>query len=109
MEFKAERSGEKRILVQLEGALDRETVPDIRKKLLKIARKKDLEGLDVNFARVTSVDTAGIAILVELMKSMSRRGRTLGLMGLNDNAWRLIHLARLDEIFDMKVQVSEEN
>ena len=85
--------------VVLEGPFDRHTAPEIRKKLLRVIRRKGSKRVEVNLSGVTSMDTAGIAVLVEVLKLLSRKGRELRLTGMNDRATRLIHLARLDQAF----------
>jgi anti-anti-sigma factor len=86
-------------LVRLEGALDRETAPDLRKRLLHLARQEGLKRLSLDFSRVDRMDTAGVAVMVEVLQTVSRAGRILCVEGLSEDARRLFRLARLDETF----------
>lgn len=90
-------AGEARVI--LEGVLDRETVPDIRRKLLRIARREDLSRLVVDFSQVGRLDTAGVAVMVEVLRAVSQKESTLSVDGLSEEAKRLFRLARLEDTF----------
>jgi anti-anti-sigma factor len=85
----------------MEGVLDRSSVPDIRQKLLKLARMKRVKNLELDFVGITSIDTAGVALLVELMRHLSRKDGKLELKGANEQVRQMIRLARVDSIFEM--------
>jgi anti-anti-sigma factor len=87
------------LLVSLEGALDRETAPDLRKRLLHLARREGLKRLALDFSRVDRMDTAAVAVMVEVLQTVSRAGSILCVEGLSEDARRLFRLARLDETF----------
>ena len=104
MQISVSRSGGGGYLARLEGILDRDSVPELRKKLLKLAKKKKINNLEVELSGVTSIDTAGIALMVELMRFLSRKNGKLRLEGANEHVRRMIHLARLDMIFGMNTR-----
>ncbi|MHC1741412.1 MAG: lipid asymmetry maintenance protein MlaB [Syntrophobacteraceae bacterium] len=87
------------VLVHLEGVLDRDTVPDIRKRLLRLARREGLSRLAVDFSKVARLDTAGLAVMVEALRAVSQKGSILSVDGLSEEAKRLFRLARLEETF----------
>jgi len=95
-------------MVQLDGILDRDSVPGIRRKLLKLARKRELKNLEVDFSRVASIDTAGVALLVELKRYLNRKAGQLWLKEANEQVRQMIHLARLDSIFQIKASTDDE-
>ncbi len=86
----------------LQGAVAMRTVPGIRKALLGVARKSGIKEIRIDFSRVTMLDTAGVAMLVEIWRGLARRGGTLRLTGLSEHARRLIQLARLEQIFEVR-------
>jgi anti-anti-sigma factor len=88
--------------VQLEGPIDFTTVPGIRKQLLGHARKRESREMCVDLSRVTLLDTAGVAMLVETWRCLVRRNGVLHLTGLSENARRLLQLARLDQVFGIE-------
>lgn len=90
--------------VRLEGVLDRETVPEVRRRLLRVARGERFKRLWIDLSRVDRLDTAGVAVMVEILQAVSRRGGKLCLDGLGDEAKRLFRLARLDRLFGMDGQ-----
>lgn len=85
-------------VVDLVGALDRNTVPEVRERLLKLVRSAGRKNLVLDFSGVAAIDTAGIAMLVELRSSLMLNGGRLLLKGLTDNATRMIRLARLSGV-----------
>lgn len=88
--------------IQLEGPVDLSTVPWVRKRLLGPSRKKEVKAIDVDFSRVTKLDTSGVAMLVEIWRGVAHQSGVLRLTGLSDHALRLIQLAQLDEIFEIR-------
>jgi anti-anti-sigma factor len=90
------------IVVKLEGRVDRETVPDTRKQLLKITRKRGAGHVDVDLTGVSAIDTAGLALLVELLILFSRKGRELRLQGANVNIEKMLRMACLDQLFKIR-------
>ncbi len=98
--FSVLRTGE--VSLDLEGDLDRRTVPRRRGKLLSVARKKTAKRLTLNFSRVSTIDTAGVALLVEIKRAIADRRGELRLAHLNERARRVIRLARLDQFFGLE-------
>jgi HptB-dependent secretion and biofilm anti anti-sigma factor len=96
------RTADDTVVVKLEGRFDRETVPDARKQLLRITRKRDAGHVDVDLAGVSAIDTAGLALLVELLILFSRKGREVRLKGANENIERMLHMACLDQLFKIQ-------
>jgi anti-anti-sigma factor len=94
-----ERAVQGETMVHLEGVLDRETAPNVRKRLLRITRQDGLKRLSVDFSQVNRMDTAGVAVMVEVLQMVSRRGGILCVDGLSEEARRLFRLARLDQTF----------
>ncbi len=99
MEFKLVGNPGKPV-VELEGVLDRDTVPEIRKALLKAARRRQVKDLTVDLSRVSRMDTSGIAVLVEVLRIISAKDGKLHLANLSETANRMIHLAALERAFD---------
>ena len=94
------RAGNGTIAVKLGGSLDRETVPDIRKQVLRVTRKKDTGDITVDLSEVAAIDTAGLALLVEVFVDLCGRGRALRMEGANERVERMIRLADLDRLFE---------
>lgn len=93
-------------VVELTGTVDFKSVPELRKRLLKVVKKRGGDVLRLDFRRVTRMDTSGVAMLVELHQLASSRGSRLALIGLNEQVRRMIQLARLDRL--LGVSIGEE-
>ena len=100
--MKMNRAGNTTTALEWGGPLDRETVPDIRKRALKLIRKKNTGDVTVDLSGVSAVDTAGLALLVEVFLDLCRRGRVLRLEGANEQVERMIRLADLDRLFQAR-------
>ncbi len=87
-------------VVAFEGRLDKETVPEARRRILKALRRNPAGSLDVDLSRLERMDTAGVALLVELHRNALRKGGRLRLRRLNEGARRMIQLARLDHVLE---------
>jgi anti-sigma B factor antagonist len=95
--------------IHLEGRLDRQTVPKIRKELLKSAKKSGADKVEVDLSQVSGMDTAGIALMVELFRVLWKRDGKLRLTGLNRQTIKMIQLSRLDALFQLNNEVGEGN
>jgi anti-sigma B factor antagonist len=88
-----------RFSIQLEGRVDMMTVPEIRRTLLGAAKRREVKEIQIDFSRVTILDTSGVAMLVEIWRGLARKDGLLRLNGLSKNARRLIQMARFDQVF----------
>jgi anti-sigma B factor antagonist len=93
-----QRRAPRTAVVELEGDFTLETAHEVRKKLLRLC-KRDVRELVVDFVRLSAVDTAGIAVLVEVLQSLGARGGKLKLAALDDKSRQVVRLTRLDQIF----------
>jgi anti-anti-sigma factor len=100
LSFEQDRSGQLR--ARLEGILNMETVPDGRRQLLRIARRVKTPVLEVDFSGISAMDTSAVALMVEVLQTLSQSGRKLRLTGLRDDQKRFFHLARLNDAFGIK-------
>jgi anti-sigma B factor antagonist len=91
----SEQSG--RLVVGLEGDIDLEHAPAVRKLLLDaVARGKQVI---VDLARVTYIDSSGVANLVEALQAANRQRSKLRLAAVGAQVRRVLTLARLDKVF----------
>ena len=90
-------------VVVLEGRLDRDSVPRIRRRLKQSLVRRDGSNLTLDLARVTHLDTAGLALLVECQRRLTKHSAGLVLVGLHEDLRRQIRLARLDQLFGLDV------
>jgi len=90
------------VVAELEGDLNLWSVPEVRKSLLKVARKRSVRRLGVDLGQVRAMDTAGMALLVEVRQLLFRRGSDLHLKGVDDHIHKMIRLAGLEGAFKME-------
>lgn len=84
-------------VVALSGDVDLQTSPKVRKGLLQcLGDKRDIL---VDMARVTYIDSSGVASLVEAFQGARKNGTRFGLAGVSPAAMRVLELARLDRVF----------
>ncbi|MBI4183442.1 MAG: STAS domain-containing protein [Proteobacteria bacterium] len=93
------------LVVTLEGDVDLDSSPEAREVLLKaVGRGRDVL---VDMARITYIDSSGIASLVEALQAARLRGRRLALAAVSPAAMRVLSLARLDKVFAIHASVAE--
>lgn len=89
----------------VEGEIDINTSPDIKKSFDKLISIKSPK-IVVNLAKVTYVDSSGLATLVEILKNMRSYGGKLKLSNMSVKVKSLFEITKLEKLFD--IAVSEE-
>ncbi|HEC14374.1 MAG TPA: anti-sigma factor antagonist [Rhodospirillales bacterium] len=85
------------IIVAIEGDVDLQSSPEVRKILLEsVARKASVV---VDMSGIGYIDSSGVASLVEALQTARKGGTSFSLAALSDGASRVLQLARLDKIF----------
>ena len=90
----------------LEGEVDINTSPDIKKNFDKVIAKKTPK-IVISLSRVTYVDSSGLATLVEILKNMKSYGGKLKLSALSPKVKSLFEITKLDKLFSI-AQTDEE-
>jgi anti-sigma B factor antagonist len=84
-------------VICLEGSVDLEHAPDVRKRLLDaVALGRDVL---VDLSGASYIDSSGIACLVEALQKARGKGADLSLVAVSLQAMRVLELARLDMVF----------
>lgn len=86
------------LVLNIDGEIDINTSPDLRKcfdKLIKEQKKKVL----LNLNEVGYIDSSGLATLVEMLQRMKRFGGLLRLASLSDKVKGLFEITKLDKLF----------
>ena len=82
----------------LEGEIDLHVSPGIATSLKSMIADKPKQ-LVVDLSRVTYIDSAGLAILIETMQNMNGYGGKSSLAGLQEGVRPIFEIARLDQVF----------
>jgi anti-anti-sigma factor len=85
-------------VVELQGDFNVQTALSVRKVLLRLS-KKHIRLLIVDLSGLCSVDSAGIAVLVEALKAVSGRGGQFKLAAVREKVGQMLRLTRLDQLF----------
>jgi len=81
--------GEAGALVHLNGRLDIDSSPLLRDRLLAMLGEQSMRAVTIDLAKVSYLDSSGVATLIEGLKVARQRGIALRLAGLEG---RLLHL-----------------
>lgn len=86
--------------LELEGALDALTAPEIRPvfdKVVTDSRRK----VTVDIAKVTMIDSSGIGAIVSLFKRLKADGGQVLVVGARDQPLAVFKLLKLDRVFGL--------
>jgi anti-sigma B factor antagonist len=84
LQMRFEQNG-KESRAELSGRVTIDSSPQLRASLLRMLRAPECRRLEVNFTEVVYIDTSGIAVLMEVLKSARHLGKKLELSGLHDS------------------------
>src|SRR6266567_4071229 len=85
-------------VLPLEGEIDLHVSPNVAASLNMMIEKKPKQ-LIVDLARVTYIDSSGLAALIEGMQNVQEYGGKLALTGLQEPVRTIFEIARLDQVF----------
>ena len=86
--------------LELHGALDALTAPDIRPifdKIVADGRKK----VTVDIEKVTMIDSSGVGAIVSLFKRVKAEGGQVLVVGAKDQPLAVLKLLKLDRVFGL--------
>ena len=85
-------------IIPLEGEIDLHVSPRIAATLTAVVKEKP-RNLIVDLAKVSYIDSSGLAILIEAMQSVEKYGGKFALASLQENVRPIFEIARLDQVF----------
>src|SRR5438309_7109771 len=85
-------------VLPLEGEIDLHISPNVAASLNMMIEKKPKQ-LIVDLARVTYIDSSGLAALIEGMQNVQECGGKFALAGLQEPVRTIFEIARLDQVF----------
>ena len=88
-------------ILEVSGEIDFHTSRDLRDKFQELIDKK-CQKLLVNLAKVTYIDSSGLATFVEVLQKIGRSGGKLVLVGLSAPVRGVFEIAKLDSIFALE-------
>jgi len=90
----------------VDGEIDINSSPGIKKNFDKLIAQKTPK-IVVNLAKVTYVDSSGLATLVEILKNMKSYGGRLRLVNLSQKIKSLFEITKLEKLFE--IMATEED
>src|SRR4030042_135700 len=84
----------------IEGEIDVNTASDIKKVFEKLIAKKTPK-IVINLAKVTYVDSSGLATLVEMLKNMRVYGGRMRLTSMSHKIKSLFEITKLEKLFEI--------
>ena len=85
-------------VLPLEGEIDLHVSPVISNSL-KVMTETKPKKLVVDLARVSYIDSSGLAVLIEAMQNVAGYGGKFALAGLQESVRPIFEIARLDQVF----------
>ncbi len=89
------------VAITLNGVVNIHTAMQLRRRL-KLLLDDQYKEIRVDLGRVSFIDSAGIATLVEGLQWSRGGGRRFVLSGLSENVRDIFELAKLDTVFDIE-------
>jgi anti-sigma B factor antagonist len=90
----------------IEGEIDINTAPEIKKAFDKLTSKKEPKIL-VNLEKVNYVDSSGLATLVEVLKNMRTYGGSMKISNMSPKIRSLFEITKLEKLFDIAITEAE--
>lgn len=87
-------------MLSMDGDLDFHSSPEVRAALSKLVEKQAKKVL-IDLAKVSYIDSSGLATFVELFQKLKRYGGKLILFNLNPAVRSVFEIAKLDSIFHL--------
>ena len=85
-------------VLQLDGEIDLHISPEVRQALRTMIEKKP-KILVVDLARVTFMDSSGLAVLIQGMQRVQEYGGKFVLANIQESVRHIFEIARLDQVF----------
>jgi anti-sigma B factor antagonist len=106
MKIQTKKSGSDLDILELEGELDFHSSGDVRAALSGLTEKQAKKVL-VDLAKVSYIDSSGLATFVELFQKLKRYGGKLVLFNLAPSVRSVFEIAKLDSIFHLAASEKE--
>lgn len=88
-------------IIDIEGEISIYNAPEFRKGLMDLLKVNKVPSIIVNMSKVSHIDSAAVACLVEALKVSKELKRGFALFGLNREAEEVLELTRLNRVFEV--------
>ena len=87
-------------VLPLEGEIDLHNSPEVAELLREMVAQKP-KVLVVDLAKVTYLDSSGLAVLIEGMQDVQKYGGKFALADAQESVHHILEIARLDQVFQI--------
>jgi anti-sigma B factor antagonist len=87
-------------VLPLEGEIDLHVSPEVAESLRTMIAKKP-KIVVVDLAKVTYLDSSGLAVLIEGMQNVQEYGGKFAVAGVQESVQHIFDIARLDQVFQI--------
>ncbi|HME87992.1 MAG TPA: STAS domain-containing protein [Chthoniobacterales bacterium] len=87
-------------VLQLEGEIDLHISPEVAKSLRTMIAKKP-KVIVVDLAKVTYLDSSGLAVFIEGMQNVQEYGGRFALAAVQESIQHIFEIANLDQVFQI--------
>src|SRR5256885_5987736 len=87
-------------VLPLEGEIDLHVSPEVAESLRTMIEKKP-KVLVIDLAKVTYLDSSGLAVLIEGMQNVQEYGGKIALANVQESVQHIFDIARLDQVFQI--------
>ena len=84
----------------LEGEIDLHVSPEVAQSLRTMIANKP-EVLVVDLAKVSYMDSSGLAVLIDAMQHVQAYGGKFAIAGAQESVQHIFEIARLDQVFQI--------
>jgi anti-sigma B factor antagonist len=94
-----DQQGEERC-AKLAGSITIDSSPELRRALLRMLKTTGGRQFTLDFSEVVYIDSSGLAILIEVLRSARQLDKTVRLSGLRERSRYLIESTGVQRLFD---------
>ena len=87
-------------VLPLEGEIDLHVSPEVAEALRTMTAKKP-KVVVIDLAKVTYLDSSGLAVLIEGMQKVQEYGGKFAVAGVQESVQHILEIARLDQVFQI--------
>lgn len=98
---------EGRDIVRVNGDIDAYSTGELKKFMIDLISRTEKSTLVIDMSNVPYVDSAGLGMLVSILRESKSAGKSLVLASMKPNVKRIFELTRLDKVFTITDTVQE--
>lgn len=87
-------------VITLSGEIDFSVTPAVRERLLELVGDQP-EAITLDMADLSYIDSSGLALLIELRKTLTESGRSITIRAISPQVRKLFNLTQLGDLFGL--------